>query len=72
LFVPGGPLRGIDRNMNAVSDTVMSLGAVACFADGPTTIRNVAHIRYKETDRLRALATELRRVGAESPSSQTA
>ena len=35
------------------------------FADGPTTIRNVAHIRHKETDRLAALATELRRVGAE-------
>src|SRR5262249_943895 len=38
---------------------------VACFADGRTTIRNVAHIRHKETDRLTALATELRRVGAE-------
>jgi 3-phosphoshikimate 1-carboxyvinyltransferase len=51
-------------DMNDISDTVMTLGAVACFADGPTTIRNVAHIRHKETDRLAALATELRRVGA--------
>jgi 3-phosphoshikimate 1-carboxyvinyltransferase len=59
-----GPLRGIDVDMNAISDTVMTLAAVACFADGPTTIRNVAHIRHKETDRLAALATELRRVGA--------
>jgi 3-phosphoshikimate 1-carboxyvinyltransferase len=59
------PLRGIDVDMNAISDTVMTLAAVACFADGPTTIRNVAHIRHKETDRLAALATELRRVGAE-------
>ena len=50
--------------MNAISDTVMTLGAVACFAKGPTTIRNVAHIRHKETDRLSALANELRRVGA--------
>ena len=47
--------------MNDISDTVMTLAAVACFADGPTTIRNVAHIRHKETDRLAALATELRR-----------
>ena len=51
--------------MNDISDTVMTLAAVACFAEGPTTIRNVAHIRHKETDRLAALATELRKVGAE-------
>ena len=51
--------------MNDISDTVMTLAAVACFAEGPTTIRNVAHIRHKETDRLAALATELRRLGAE-------
>ena len=51
--------------MNDISDTVMTLAAVACFADGPTTIRNVAHIRHKETDRLAALATELRKLGAE-------
>lgn len=60
----GGPLHGIDVDMNAISDTVMTLAAVACFAAGPTTIRNVAHIRHKETDRLAALATELRRLGA--------
>jgi 3-phosphoshikimate 1-carboxyvinyltransferase len=51
--------------MNDISDTVMTLGAVACFAEGPTTIRNVAHIRHKETDRIAALATELRKLGAE-------
>ena len=44
--------------------TVMTLAAVACFAEGPTTIRNVAHIRHKETDRIAALAAELRRLGA--------
>jgi 3-phosphoshikimate 1-carboxyvinyltransferase len=65
LMLRGGPLRGIDADMNAISDTVMTLAAVACFAEGPTTIRNVAHIRHKETDRLAALATELRKVGAE-------
>jgi 3-phosphoshikimate 1-carboxyvinyltransferase len=63
-LVEGRDLRGVDVDMNAISDTVMTLGAVACFAEGPTTIRNVAHIRHKETDRLTALATELRRVGA--------
>ena len=51
--------------MNDISDCVMTLAAVACFADGPTTISNVAHIRYKETDRLKALTNELRKVGAE-------
>jgi 3-phosphoshikimate 1-carboxyvinyltransferase len=61
----GRSLRGIDVDMNAISDTVMTLAVVACFADGPTTIRNVAHIRHKETDRLAALATELRRLGAD-------
>mgnify|MGYP001586495329 CR=1 FL=1 len=65
LQVRGWPLHGIDIDMNDISDTVMTLGAVACFAEGPTTIRNVAHIRHKETDRLAALVTELRRVGAE-------
>ena len=61
--VAGGPLQGIDVDMNSISDCVMTLAAVACFAKGPTTIRNVAHIRYKETDRLQALATELRKIG---------
>jgi 3-phosphoshikimate 1-carboxyvinyltransferase len=64
LTVTGGPLRGIDADMNAISDTVMTLAAVACFAEGPTTVRNVAHVRHKETDRLSALAAELRRLGA--------
>ena len=65
ITVYGRPLRGIDVDMNAISDTAMTLGAVACFAEGPTRIRNVAHIRHKETDRIAALATELRRLGAE-------
>jgi 3-phosphoshikimate 1-carboxyvinyltransferase len=61
--VVGGPLRGIDINMNAISDTVQTLAAVAIFADGPTTIRGVGHIRHKETDRIGALVTELRKLG---------
>jgi 3-phosphoshikimate 1-carboxyvinyltransferase len=64
ITVHGRPLRGVDVDMNAISDTVMTLAAVALFADGPTTIRNVAHIRHKETDRIAALATELRKLGA--------
>jgi 3-phosphoshikimate 1-carboxyvinyltransferase len=63
ITVHGGKLRGIDIDMNAISDTVMTLAAVACFAEGPTTIRNVAHIRHKETDRIAAVANELRRLG---------
>ena len=50
--------------MNAISDTVQTLAVVALFAEGPTTIRNVAHIRHKETDRIAAVATELRKLGA--------
>jgi 3-phosphoshikimate 1-carboxyvinyltransferase len=65
ITVTGRPLRGIDVDMNDISDTVMTLAAVACFAEGPTTIRNVAHIRHKETDRITAMATELRKLGAE-------
>ena len=62
--VTGGPLRGIDVDMNAISDTVMTLAVVALFATGVTRIRNVGHIRHKETDRIAALATELRKLGA--------
>jgi 3-phosphoshikimate 1-carboxyvinyltransferase len=58
-------LRGIDVDMNAISDTVQTLAAVALFAEGPTSITGVAHIRHKETDRIAALATELRKFGAE-------
>jgi 3-phosphoshikimate 1-carboxyvinyltransferase len=64
LTVQSARLHTVDVDMNAISDCVMTLAAVACFADGPTTIRNVAHIRHKETDRLHALAVELRKAGA--------
>jgi 3-phosphoshikimate 1-carboxyvinyltransferase len=63
VTVHGGPLRGIDVDMNAISDTAQTLAAVAVFADGPTRIRNIAHVRHKETDRIAAVATELRRLG---------
>jgi 3-phosphoshikimate 1-carboxyvinyltransferase len=62
--ITGGPLRGVDVDMNAISDTVMTLAAVSLFASGMTRIRNVGHIRHKETDRIAALAAELRKLGA--------
>lgn len=64
IRVTGGRLRGIEADMNAISDTVQTLSAVALFAEGPTTIHGVGHIRHKETDRIGALATELRKLGA--------
>jgi 3-phosphoshikimate 1-carboxyvinyltransferase len=65
ITVTGGPLAGIEVDMNAISDTVQTLAAVALFAAGPTTVRGVAHIRHKETDRIAAVATELRKLGAQ-------
>jgi 3-phosphoshikimate 1-carboxyvinyltransferase len=64
ITVVGGKLHGVDVDMNAISDTVQTLAVVALFAEGPTTIRNVGHIRHKETDRIGALAIELRKLGA--------
>lgn len=65
LTVCGRPLRGIEVDMNAISDTAQTLAAVALFAEGPTTIHGVQHIRHKETDRIAALAAELRKLGAQ-------
>ncbi len=62
---PEGPLRGLDVDMNALPDAVLALAVVAVFAESPTRIRNVANLRIKETDRLAALETELRKLGAE-------
>jgi 3-phosphoshikimate 1-carboxyvinyltransferase len=65
-------LRGVDVDMNSFSDTMITLAAIAPFAVGPTTIRNVGHTRLQETDRLSAVATELHRLGIrtqETPSS---
>jgi 3-phosphoshikimate 1-carboxyvinyltransferase len=56
-------LRGVDLDLGPISDTAQTLAAIAPFADGPTTIRGVAHARLKETDRVSALATELRKLG---------
>ncbi|MGQ9822567.1 MAG: 3-phosphoshikimate 1-carboxyvinyltransferase [Thermogutta sp.] len=66
ITVQGGPLRGIDADMNAISDTAQTLAVTALFAEGPTTIRGIGHVRHKETDRIRAMVTELRKLGADA------
>ena len=58
-------LRGVNVDLNAMPDTALTLAVLALYADGVTTLRNVANLRVKETDRLAALATELRKFGAE-------
>lgn len=64
ITVRGTPkLRGIDIDMNAISDTAQTLACVAPFAESPTRIRHVAHMRHKETDRVTAVVTELSRLG---------
>lgn len=59
-----GRLKAIDVDLNHIPDAAMTIAIAALFADGTTTIRNVASWRVKETDRLTAMATELRKVGA--------
>jgi 3-phosphoshikimate 1-carboxyvinyltransferase len=59
-------LHGVEVDMNAFSDTMITLCAIAPFATTPTTIKNVAHTRLQETDRLSAVATELNRLGIET------
>ncbi len=69
-----GQLRGVEADLNAMSDTAQTLAAIAPFASSPTHIRNIGHIRHKETDRIAALAAELRKLGArveERPDSLT-
>lgn len=66
LEVEGGKLKGIDIDMNDMPDVVQTLAAVAVFAEGRTSIRNVKNLRYKETDRISAIVTELRKIGAKA------
>jgi 3-phosphoshikimate 1-carboxyvinyltransferase len=63
---PSGPLRALDADMNAMPDAVLAAAVTALFADGTTRIRNVGNLRIKESDRLRALETELRKLGADA------
>ena len=64
VTVEGETLSPIEVDMAAMPDMVPTLAAVALFAEGKTVIRNVAHLRHKESDRLGDLATEWKRMGA--------
>lgn len=61
---PSGKLHAIDMDLNAMPDAAMTAAVAALFADGKSVIRNVYNLRVKETDRIQALATELRKLGA--------
>jgi 3-phosphoshikimate 1-carboxyvinyltransferase len=65
IVVSKGDLKGVDIDANEIPDAAMTLATVALFSEGKTAIRNIYNWRVKETDRLYAMATELRKVGAE-------
>ena len=58
------PLKAIDLDCNHIPDAAMTLAVMALYADGPSTLRNIASWRVKETDRIAAMAIELRKLGA--------
>ena len=58
-----GILKGVDVNMHSCSDQAITLAAIAPFANAPTTIRGIAHIRLQESNRIAAICTELARMG---------
>ena len=58
------PLKAIDLDCNHIPDAAMTLAVMALYADGPSTLRNIASWRVKETDRIDAMAAELRKLGA--------
>jgi 3-phosphoshikimate 1-carboxyvinyltransferase len=58
------PLKAITLDCNHIPDAAMTLAVMALYADGPTTLTNIASWRVKETDRIAAMATELRKLGA--------
>jgi 3-phosphoshikimate 1-carboxyvinyltransferase len=59
------PLKPIDLDLNHIPDAAMTAAVLALFAEGPSTIRNIANWRVKETDRIAAMAKELKKLGAE-------
>ena len=65
ITVAGNALTAVDMDMNHIPDAAMTIATTALFATGTTVIRNIYNWRVKETDRLFAMATELRKVGAE-------
>ncbi len=65
ITVTGKSLKSVDVDMNAMPDVAMTLAVVALFAEGTTAIRNVYNWRVKETERMKAVTTELRKLGAD-------
>ena len=65
IQVQGAALKAVDMDMNHIPDAAMTIATTALFAEGTTSIRNIYNWRVKETDRLAAMACELRKVGAE-------
>ena len=65
IVIHGAPLKGVDMDMNHIPDAAMTIATTALFAEGETCIRNIYNWRVKETDRLFAMATELRKLGVE-------
>ncbi|TAK62220.1 MAG: 3-phosphoshikimate 1-carboxyvinyltransferase, partial [Bacteroidetes bacterium] len=63
IEIQGGHLHGIDVDMNDIPDCVPAMAIVAAFAEGETTISNVAHLHFKESDRLRVLGEQLNKLG---------
>lgn len=70
ITVTGGPLSAVRADMGHMPDMVPTLAVVAAFAKGTTTIRNVAHLKVKESDRLVAVVQELTKMGIATQSSQ--
>ncbi|MBD3190993.1 MAG: 3-phosphoshikimate 1-carboxyvinyltransferase [Candidatus Heimdallarchaeota archaeon] len=60
---PDEPLEGLSVDMHNCPDIVPTIAIIACFASSPTIIRNIAHLKFKETDRLAAITTELEKLG---------
>ncbi len=69
VIVQGGSLKAVDVDMSAMPDMVPTLAALALFARGKTVIRNVSHLRYKESDRLKAIALNWSQIGARAEES---
>jgi 3-phosphoshikimate 1-carboxyvinyltransferase len=65
IIVTGGELTGSDIDMNNIPDALPAMAAVACYAKGTTRLINVAQARFKECDRIKAMATELKKMGAD-------
>jgi 3-phosphoshikimate 1-carboxyvinyltransferase len=66
LTVQGGPLQAVQVNMADMPDLVPTLAVLAAFAQGETVITGVPHLRHKESDRLQAVATELKKMGVQA------